>query len=65
VSLRAEPHLYVLQLLTELTELPSIVICIKCYDFEGPMNSSSRFVALNNIFIMTIILCFSDIVTEH
>jgi hypothetical protein len=30
----------VLQLFTELIALPPNAICIKCYDFEWPMNSS-------------------------
>jgi hypothetical protein len=48
VSLRAEPCLYaVLQLFSELIASPPNAICIKCYDFERPMNSSSLFVSLS------------------
>jgi hypothetical protein len=35
-----QSHVYmqVLQLFAELIALPQNAICIKCYDFEGPMN---------------------------
>jgi hypothetical protein len=36
-----------MQLFAEIIALPPSVICIKCYDFERPMNSSSHFVILN------------------
>jgi hypothetical protein len=51
-----------LHLFTELIAWPPNVICSKCYDFEGPMNSSSHFffIKLSTIFVMTIILSFSD-----
>jgi hypothetical protein len=53
-----QSHIYmqVLQLFTELTALPPNVIRIKCYDFERPINSSSPFVALSTIFVITITL---------
>jgi hypothetical protein len=43
VSLITGPHLY-LQLFTELMALPPKTIGIKCYDFEGSMNSTGHFV---------------------
>jgi hypothetical protein len=33
--------------LTEIIALPPNVICINCYEFERPMNSSGHFVALS------------------
>jgi hypothetical protein len=45
MSLREQGYnyMYVLQLFTELKALPHNAIRIKCYDVEGPMNSSGHF----------------------
>jgi hypothetical protein len=37
-------YTYVLQLFTELMALPPNAIGIKCYDFEGSMNTNGHFV---------------------
>jgi hypothetical protein len=42
-----QSHIYTLflQLFTELVALPPNAICIECYNFQGPMNSSGQFVS--------------------
>jgi hypothetical protein len=54
----------VLQLFTGLITPSPHAICIKCHDFERPMNSRSHFVSLSIIYVMTIILSFSDAVSQ-
>jgi hypothetical protein len=51
MSLWKQSHIYmqVLQLFTELIAPTPNAICIKCYDFERPMNSSNHFVALSQV----------------
>jgi hypothetical protein len=62
VSLRAEPHLYVrfAAVYWAHSTAPN-AFCIKCYDFQRSMNSSSCFIKLRAIFVMIIILYFPDI----
>jgi hypothetical protein len=43
---RATSYVQILQLFTELTELPPSAIHIQCYDFKGPMNSSGHLASL-------------------
>jgi hypothetical protein len=63
VSQNSHIYMQILHLFPELIALPSNAIHIKCYDFNGPINSGYEFCFMlyKTNFVMAMVLASSNI----